>query len=117
VAYFRPHYAPDREHHTWRERIAAMREPWQFIALFVLTIGGIYAGVFSPTEAASIGAFGAILLASSRPPDGLTRSSARHRELVVVSGALFVIVIGANLFHHSSYRAHLPNCFWTARAR
>ena len=33
VAAFRPHYAPDREHHTWRERIGAMREPWQFIAL------------------------------------------------------------------------------------
>ena len=39
-----------------------MKEPWQFMALFLVTIGGIYAGMFSPTEAASIGAFGAILL-------------------------------------------------------
>jgi TRAP-type mannitol/chloroaromatic compound transport system permease large subunit len=35
------------------------------MALFFVTIGGIYAGVFSPTEAASIGAFGAIVLAFS----------------------------------------------------
>ena len=29
-----------------------MREPWQFMVLFLATIGGIYAGIFSPTEAA-----------------------------------------------------------------
>ena len=42
-----------------------MKEPWHFLALFVVTIGGIDAGVFSPTEAASVGAFGAILLGVS----------------------------------------------------
>src|SRR5262247_2528484 len=57
IAHVKPHYAPDRETHSLRERIAALRKPWQFLALFVVTIGGIYAGVFSPTEAASIGAF------------------------------------------------------------
>ena len=57
-----------------------MREPWQFMALFVVTIGGIYAGVFSPTEAASIGAFGAIVLGvlGRRMPLGAT--VARDRE-------------------------------------
>jgi tripartite ATP-independent transporter DctM subunit len=108
VAYFRPHYAPDREHHTWRERVGAMREPWQFIALFVVTIGGIYAGVFSPTEAASIGAFGAIIL-------GILGRRMSSRDLlraiensVVVSGALFVIVMGANLLSSFIVQAHLP---------
>ena len=64
----------------WRERIAALREPWQFIVLFIVTIGGIYAGVFSPTEAASIGAFGAILLGVLGRRMTLRDAAARHRE-------------------------------------
>ena len=108
VASFRPHYAPDREHHTWRERIAAMREPWQFIALFIVTIGGIYAGVFSPTEAASIGAFGAIILGILGRRMGSRDLLRAIENSVVVSGALFVIVIGANLLSSFIVQAHLP---------
>ena len=59
-AMLRKDYAPAGESVTWRERLAAMRDPWQFLVLFIGTIGGIYAGVFSPTEAASVGAAGAI---------------------------------------------------------
>jgi C4-dicarboxylate transporter DctM subunit len=109
VVTVRPHYAPDRERYTMRQRIAALREPWQFVALFIITIGGIYAGVFSPTEAASIGAFGAILL-------GLLGRRMSFRDVlvaiestVIVSGVLFVIVIGANLFSFFIVQTHLPD--------
>src|SRR5262249_7584505 len=76
VVRVRPDYAPHEQRYPWRERIAALREPWQFLALFIVTIGGIYAGVFSPTEAASVGAFGAILL-------GLLGRRLSLREVVV----------------------------------
>src|SRR5215468_8181790 len=108
VAYVRPDYAPDKEHHTWRERILAMKEPWQFIALFIVTIGGIYTGVFSPTEAASIGAFGAILLGILGRRMGSADLLRAIESSVVVSGALFVIVIGANLLSSFIVQAHLP---------
>jgi C4-dicarboxylate transporter DctM subunit len=108
MVHIRPDYAPDSENHSLRERIAALREPWQFVALFVVTIGGIYAGVFSPTEAASIGAFGAILL-------GMLGRRMTMRDLlraiessVVVSGLLFVIIMGANLFSSFMVQTHLP---------
>jgi C4-dicarboxylate transporter, DctM subunit len=108
VVRLRPHYAPEGPSYPWRERIAALKEPWQFLLLFIVTIGGIYAGVFSPTEAASIGAFGAILL-------GVLGRRLAARELllaientVVVSGVLFVIVIGANLFSFFIVQTHLP---------
>jgi tripartite ATP-independent transporter DctM subunit len=108
VVRMRPHYAPDTENFSLRERIAALKDPWQFLALFIVTIGGIYAGVFSPTEAASIGAFGAILL-------GLIGRRMSFRDLVgaiestvVVSGLLFVIVMGANLFSFFIVQTHLP---------
>ena len=43
------------------EKLTALKDTWIVLALFVLVIGGIYAGIFSPTEAAGVGAFGACL--------------------------------------------------------
>jgi tripartite ATP-independent transporter DctM subunit len=109
VVYFRPHYAPDRDSFSLRERIVALREPWQFIVLFIVTIGGIYAGIFSPTEAASVGAFGAIAI-------GILGRRMSWRDVlraientVIVSGVLFVIVFGANLFSFFMVQTHLPD--------
>lgn len=109
VARLRPAHAPAGPGFPWRERLAALREPWQFLALFLVTIGGIYAGVFSPTEAAAVGAFGAILL-------GIVGRRLTMKELwmaiqnsVVVSGLLFVIVIGASLFAFFIVETRLPD--------
>jgi len=108
VAYLKPHYAPDTENYSLRERIAALRDPWQFLALFVVTIGGIYAGVFSPTEAASIGAAGAILLGVIGRRLGTKDILRAIENSVIVSGVLFVIVMGANLFSFFIVQTHLP---------
>ena len=48
--------------YTLVQRLRALIAPWHFLILFIATIGGIYVGVFSPNEAASIGAFGAIVI-------------------------------------------------------
>ena len=108
IAHLKPHYAPDAENYSLRERIMAMREPWQFIALFIITIGGIYAGVFSPTEAASIGAFGAIVLGVIARRLGVKDILRAIENSVIVSGVLLVIVMGANLFSFFIVQTHLP---------
>jgi tripartite ATP-independent transporter DctM subunit len=109
VVYVRPDYAPDSESFSLRDRIAALREPWQFVALFVVTIGGIYAGIFSPTEAASVGAFGAILIGIAARRLSLKDLLLAVENSVIVSGLLFVIVIGANLFSFFMVQTHLPD--------
>jgi tripartite ATP-independent transporter DctM subunit len=108
VAARRPLEAPAVPSASFRARIAALREPWQFLTLFIITIGGIYAGIFSPTEAASIGALGAILL-------GIVGRRLKWRELVkmietavVTSCMLYVIIIGANLFAYFMVQTQLP---------
>ena len=117
VAYLKPHYAPDTENYSLRERIAALREPWQFIALFIVTIGGIYAGVFSPTEAASVGAFGAVVLGVAGGRLGVKDILRAIENSVVVSGVLLLIVMGANLFSFFIVQTHLPQLLLdTARA-
>jgi C4-dicarboxylate transporter DctM subunit len=108
VTQWRKDYAPAGGSASLRERLAAMRGPWQFLALFIVTVGGIYAGVFSPTEAASIGAFGAIMLGL------IGRRLSMHvllraiENTVRTCGILFVIIFGANLFSFFMVQTQLP---------
>jgi tripartite ATP-independent transporter DctM subunit len=117
VAYRNPKAAPPGLAASWRERVAALRGPWQFLSLFVISIGGIYAGVFSPTEAASVGATGAILL-------GFLGRQLRLGEIVrsveagvVTSCTLFLIVIGANIFAYFIVQRSYRICWCNRRAR
>lgn len=91
------------------ERINALRHAWSFALLFGVTIGGIYAGFFSPNEAASIGAGGAILLGFMRRSlsfEGLLKAV---QASVLVSCALFMIILGAKLFAQFIVQTRLPD--------
>lgn len=101
--------APVEVSASMRERLLALLGPWQFVLLFVLTIGGIYAGIFSPTEAASIGAFGAILLGFINRTLGLEQLVRSVKASVLVSGALFMIIIGATIFSNFVAQTRLPD--------
>ncbi len=109
VANLRKNYAPAGESATWRERLAAIKGPWQFLVLFLVTIGGIYAGVFSPTEAASVGAFGAIVIGFAGRRLSIADLLKSIENTVVICGVLFVIVFGANLFSFFMVQTQLPN--------
>ena len=81
------------------ERLAALRDIWATLLLFVFVIGGIYGGVFTATEAAGMGAAGAFIIgvvraAGCRGPD-ILRSLL---EATRTTAAVFTILIGALLF-------------------
>lgn len=82
----------------WADRFRALREVWMVVLLFLLVIGGIYLGVFTPTEAAGIGAAGAFVAALLRRTltfAGFVRilfDSAR------TSAALMGVLVGALIF-------------------
>jgi C4-dicarboxylate transporter DctM subunit len=107
-AHVRPEESPMAPSATAFVRLRSLAGPWQFLALFGVTIGGIYAGIFSPTEAASIGVVGAILL-------GIVGRRLSFGDLLrTVSGAvktscsLFAIIIGANLFSYFIVQTQVP---------
>jgi C4-dicarboxylate transporter, DctM subunit len=108
VARIRPSDAPAVESPGIRHRLSALTGPWQFLALFVVTIGGIYAGIFSPTEAASIGAFGAIMLGVASRALTMHELVSSIESAVITSSMLFMIIIGANLFSNFMVQTQLP---------
>ena len=91
------------------ERVLALRHAWQFALLFIMTIGGIYTGVFSPSEAASVGAFGAIVLGLVRRSLSLAALVKAVQTSVIVSSALLMIVLGATLFAQFIVQTRLPD--------
>lgn len=66
VVRFRPDYGPAAESIGFKERFRKSLGVYPIIALFLIVLGGIYTGVFTPTESAAVGAFGAYLFALAR---------------------------------------------------
>jgi tripartite ATP-independent transporter DctM subunit len=60
VMVLRPEWGPKAPRVPYRARWPYLGKVWAVVALFVIVMGGIYGGVFTPTEAAAIGAFGAM---------------------------------------------------------
>jgi tripartite ATP-independent transporter DctM subunit len=82
---------------------------WGTAALFIVVIGGLYVGIFSPTEAASVGAVGALVLGllNRRSPRQLL--SASLIETVKTTAMIFTVLIGAILFNNFLILASIPN--------
>jgi tripartite ATP-independent transporter DctM subunit len=104
-----PEAGPAAERSTWRERLRAVREIWAVAALFVIVMGGIYGGVFTATEGAGIGAFGAFCFA-------LARRALTWKTLLLVltdsartTGMLFMILVGALVFANFINYTTLPD--------
>ncbi len=104
----RPALAPRAPRTGWRGRARVMARIWPVAALFALVIGGLYAGLFSPTEAAAVGATGAFVLALLSGE--LTRAALRASvfETAALSGMIFFILIGAGLFNAFLETTGLP---------
>ena len=94
-----PSLAPVSDYVPWSKRWGALLQMWDAIVLIVLVIGGIYAGLFSPTEAAAVGAGGALLFAGIRKKLNWATLRAGIRETAGMTGMIFLILIGAALFN------------------
>ena len=90
-----PTIGPAGEQATLAEKFAALGRTWAIILLFALVIGGIYFGVFTPTEAAGIGAFGAFVISALRGRLTFTNIREALMETVTTTAMIFTILIGA----------------------
>ena len=98
IVMVRPKFLPAGIPSSLGERLQGLRDIWAPLVLFAFVIGGLYGGVFTPTEAGGVGASGAFIL-------GVVRrrlSWAQTREALLLAtrtaAAVFTVLIGALLF-------------------
>lgn len=104
-----PTAGPAGEVCSWRERLSALLDVWTTLGLFIFVIGGIYIGAFTPTEAAGMGAAGAIAIAAWRRVLTFQVLMEVTRETAMTTAKLFLVIFGAMIFSNFVNRAGLPD--------
>ncbi len=105
----RPEIGPPGPRCTFREKIYSLKEPWGIILLFLMVIGGLYTGWFTPTEAAGVGAFGAfvIMLVKQRLTWKVLKNSLA--QTTQTTAMVFLILFGAHIFGYFLTLTQIPH--------
>ena len=103
-----PEAGPPGERLPWNERFKALSGVWGVMLLFLLVMGGIYGGIFTPTEAAGIGASGAFLFALARRKLTWPIMFDVLLQSVRSTAMIFSVLIGALIFSNFINYADLP---------
>ncbi len=93
----RPELGPKGPVTTWSDRLRSTRHFAPALALFIVAIGGIYAGLFTPTEAAGVGCTGVLLTAALEGKLSRSAVSEALSSTALISAMIFAIVIGGYL--------------------
>lgn len=104
----RPDMAPRGEKASFSERIASLKGVIETLVLFALVMGGLFMGVFTPTEAGGIGAGGAIILGLVTRRLSLKGLMQAVLESTRISCMVMVIVAGATMFGHFLAITRIP---------
>jgi tripartite ATP-independent transporter DctM subunit len=98
VVHCDPNAGPPGQRQGWGRRFRTLADVWGVVVLFLLVMVGIYGGIFTPTEAAGIGASGAFLFALYRRELTWAKLFNILLESAVTTAMLFMVLIGATLF-------------------
>ena len=102
IIYFRclvrPELGPPGPVGSWRERRGAVKRLGPILGLFILVIGGIYGGIFTPTEAAGVGCAGVLVAALPRRRLNLRDVRRAMEDTVLISVMLLAIIVGGYVF-------------------
>jgi C4-dicarboxylate transporter, DctM subunit len=103
-----PSLGPASVKFTYKERAKSFTLTWPIFLLFLIVMGGIYTGVFTASEAAAIGAFGALLIGVGRKE--ITTSSAWQslNNTVRTGGMLLLMLVGAFILNNFMAVSRMP---------
>jgi len=115
VLMVKPQWAPKGEARAPGQRILDVLGMWEFVLLFGVSVGGIYAGIFSPTEAAAIGTFLALVIGVAQGKLGWAQLWQCFEATLRTTSMLFMIIICAIIFSYFVVQAQLPTALiaWT----
>ena len=103
-----PSLAPPGEKNSFKKKIKAFIGVFEAMLIFLMVMGGIFLGVFSPTEAAAMGAFFTLALAVVRKQLSWKNFLQAVGSTTSVSCMIMVIVVGATIFGHFMAVTRVP---------
>jgi C4-dicarboxylate transporter DctM subunit len=103
-----PRLGPPGPRSNIKEKVSSLKHTWGMISLFILVLGGIYMGVFTPTEAGAVGAFGAVAI--SLVGRRLTRGNFNKSmvETAKITAMIVLLISGAFIFLRFLAVSQLP---------
>jgi tripartite ATP-independent transporter DctM subunit len=103
-----PKAGPAGERASWRERTVSLGTVWPVVTIFLVVVGGIYLGVFTPTEGAAVGAASTGILAAAVGGMRWKGIAASLMETARITGMIFLILIGAELYSSFLALSQIP---------
>lgn len=103
-----PRLGPRGEKTSFREKMIALFKVWEVLVLFICVIGGIYMGIFTPTEAGGVGAFGAFFFALIRRKLTWSNFWQSVTGTTKNTGMIFIILMGAMILGYFLSITRLP---------
>jgi tripartite ATP-independent transporter DctM subunit len=104
-----PRIGPAGERSGWKARIVSLRAGGPVLVLFLLVIGGIYFGIFTPTEGGSIGAVGAFTIGLILKRFNWKNTAQMLQDSGKVISMTFIILIGSLMFTRLAAWCNLSN--------
>jgi tripartite ATP-independent transporter DctM subunit len=98
VARFKPELAPMAERPERRAILPELRRTWAIPAIFGISIGGIYGGVFTPTEGGAVGAFLSLVFTVMMRRLSWSSFIAALQQTARITAVIFLIVVGGKMF-------------------
>ncbi|WP_078392576.1 TRAP transporter large permease [Shouchella patagoniensis] len=96
------------------EKLKSLTKIWPFAVVFLISMGGIYMGFFTPTEAGGVGAAGALIVALAMRRLGWKGLFDSLEETVRLTAMIFLILIGASLFGQFLALSQVPTVVTSA---
>lgn len=103
-----PEVAPRGPKSTFKEKIVSLAGVMETVLLFILVMGGLFGGLFTPTEAGGVGAMGTLVIALVQRNITLKGISEALFETTRITAMILVIVAGATIFGHFLAITRLP---------
>lgn len=109
ITWLDPEAGPKGERVPLRERFVALSRAAPLLSVIIISIGGIYLGIFTPVEASSVGAVMVLGLAIITKKIDFNAFVKILRETTSTTGMLYLIVIGANVLNPFLAQTHMPD--------
>lgn len=106
---FKPELGPRGPKTSFSEKVISLKNTWVVALLFILVIGGIYTGIFSPTEAAGVGALGAFLFALCTRKLSFKKLAHSLSSTTQSTAMIFLIFTGAMIFGYFLGATRMPH--------